>query len=50
MWKHFDTLIGMSFLPHSGGSYKQAPYEEIGLAEYNRTFDVRRSHRLEQVA
>ena len=36
MWKHFDSLIGMSFLPHSGGSYKQAPYEEIGLAEYNQ--------------
>jgi len=36
MWKNFDSLIGMSFLPHSGGSYKQAPYEEIDLAEYNQ--------------
>ena len=34
MWKHFDSLIGMSFLPHSGGSYKQAPYEEMTKAEY----------------
>ena len=34
MWKNFDSLIGMSFLPHSGGSYKQAPYEEISKAEY----------------
>ncbi|MCH1459331.1 MAG: hypothetical protein L7U64_03950 [Luminiphilus sp.] len=34
MWKNFDSLIGMSFLPHSGGSYKQAPYEEMTKAEY----------------
>lgn len=34
MWKNFDSLIGMSFLPHSGGSYKQAPYEEMTQAEY----------------
>jgi hypothetical protein len=26
----------MSFLPHSGSSYKQAPYEEIDLAEYTQ--------------
>lgn len=36
MWKNFDSLIGMSFLPHSGGSYKQAPYEEISKAEYTQ--------------
>jgi ribonucleoside-diphosphate reductase alpha chain len=36
MWKNFDSLIGMSFLPHSGSSYKQAPYEEIDLAEYTQ--------------
>ena len=34
MWKNFDSLIGMSFLPHSGGTYKQAPYEEIDRATY----------------
>lgn len=36
MWKNFDSLIGMSFLPHSGGSYKQAPYEEIDKATYTQ--------------
>ena len=34
MWKNFDSLIGMSFLPHDGGSYRQAPYEEIDKAAY----------------
>ena len=29
IWKNWDSMIGMSFLPHDGGSYKQAPYQEI---------------------
>lgn len=28
VWKHFDEMSGVSFLPYDGGSYKQAPYEE----------------------
>jgi ribonucleoside-diphosphate reductase alpha chain len=27
-------MVGMSFLPHDGGSYKQAPYQEIDEATY----------------
>lgn len=34
VWKHFDEISGVSFLPHDGGSYKQAPYEECTEAEY----------------
>ena len=34
MWKNFDSLIGMSFLPYDGGSYRQSPYEEIDKATY----------------
>jgi hypothetical protein len=26
----------MSFLPHDGGTYRQAPYEAITKAEYNQ--------------
>jgi ribonucleoside-diphosphate reductase alpha chain len=36
MWKNFDSLIGMSFLPYDGGSYRQAPYEAITKAEYTQ--------------
>lgn len=34
-YKHFDELSGVSFLPYDGGSYKQAPYQEIQEEEYN---------------
>jgi ribonucleoside-diphosphate reductase alpha chain len=29
VYDHFDSMSGVSFLPHDGGSYRQAPYEEI---------------------
>ena len=34
VWEHFDEISGISFLPWDGGSYKQAPYEEIDEATY----------------
>lgn len=34
VWNHFDEISGVSFLPEDGGSYKQAPYEEITKDEY----------------
>lgn len=33
--KNFDSVSGVSFLPHSEHSYKQAPYQEISEEEYN---------------
>ena len=35
VYKHFDMLSGVSFLPYDGGSYKQAPYQEITEDQYN---------------
>ncbi len=35
VWKHFDEISGVSFLPMDGGSYRQAPYEEITKDEYD---------------
>lgn len=35
MWKHFDSVSGVSFLPYSEHSYVQAPYEEITEERYN---------------
>jgi ribonucleoside-triphosphate reductase len=37
VYKHFDDLGGVSFLPHSDHSYRQAPYQEIDVVEYERT-------------
>ena len=34
IWDNWDSVAGMSFLPHDGGTYRQAPYEEISKAEY----------------
>lgn len=35
VYRNFDTLSGVSFLPHDGGSYKQAPYQELTEEEYS---------------
>ena len=34
VYKHFDEVSGISFLPHSEHSYKQAPYQEVTKEEY----------------
>ena len=34
VFKHFDEVSGISFLPHSDHSYKQAPYQECTKEEY----------------
>ena len=34
VYKHFDEVSGISFLPHSDHSYKQAPYQEVTREEY----------------
>lgn len=34
VYKHFDEISGVSFLPHDNGSYRQAPFQEITKQEY----------------
>jgi ribonucleoside-diphosphate reductase alpha chain len=34
VYKHFDEVSGISFLPHSDHTYKQAPYQEVSKEEY----------------
>jgi ribonucleoside-diphosphate reductase alpha chain len=34
VYKHFDEVSGVSFLPHSDHTYKQAPYQEITKEQY----------------
>jgi len=36
VYKHFDEVTGVSFLPMDGGTYKQAPYQECTEEEYNQ--------------
>lgn len=36
VWNHFDEVSGVSFLPHSEHSYRQAPYQEIDETTYNQ--------------
>jgi ribonucleoside-diphosphate reductase alpha chain len=35
VYENFDDLSGVSFLPHDGGTYKQAPYQELTKEEYD---------------
>ncbi len=35
VYENFDECTGVSFLPDDGGSYQQAPYEDITEEEYN---------------
>lgn len=34
VWKNFDSMSGVSFLPHSDHVYQQAPYQEITEGQY----------------
>ena len=34
VWKYFDEISGVSFLPHSNHTYQQAPYEDITKEQY----------------
>ena len=35
VYKNFDEMSGVSFLPHSDHSYQQAPYQEVDKDAYN---------------
>jgi len=36
VYKHFDEISGISFLPHSDHSYVQAPYQECTKEEFDK--------------
>jgi len=39
VYKNFDEMSGVSFLPHDGGSYQQAPYQEVTKEGYEELLD-----------
>ena len=36
VYKNFDEMSGVSFLPYSEHTYQQAPYEEVGKSDYKK--------------
>ena len=39
VYKHFDEISGISLLPHSDHSYRQAPYQDCTKQEYLAAFE-----------
>jgi ribonucleoside-diphosphate reductase alpha chain len=39
VYKHFDEMSGVSFLPYDGGTYQQAPYQEVSREVYQGLLD-----------
>tara|TARA_R100000951_G_scaffold108976_1_gene105654 strand:+ start:28325 stop:30226 length:1902 start_codon:yes stop_codon:yes gene_type:complete len=40
VYEHFDEMSGVSFLPHDGGTYQQAPYQECDKSDYDMLQEV----------
>ena len=40
VYKHFDEMSGVSFLPYNEHTYQQAPYQEIGKTEYEELLSL----------
>ncbi len=40
VYKHFDQISGISFLPHSNHTYQQAPYQECNESDYKALLDT----------
>jgi ribonucleoside-diphosphate reductase alpha chain len=38
MWDHRDTFNGLSVLPYDGGTYTQAPFEDIDEKEFKKRY------------
>jgi len=34
VYRHFDEVSGVSFLPYNEHTYQQAPYQEVGKSDY----------------
>lgn len=49
MWENRETYNGLSVLPYWGGTYKQAPFEDITEEEYNTRINTLRSIDLSKV-
>ena len=44
VYKNFDDIAGLSFLPYTDHLYQQAPYEQITRSEYLRGMKQQKNH------
>lgn len=44
VYSHFDEISGVSFLPHSDHSYRQAPFQEVTKEEYTAFVEKMPTH------
>ena len=49
MWKNRDCYNGLSVLPYDGGTYTQAPFEDIKKSEFNKLVKSLQDVNLENV-
>ena len=49
MWKNRDCYNGLSVLPYDGGTYTQAPFEDIKKSEFNKLVKSLQNVNLENV-
>ena len=40
VYKHFDEMSGVSFLPYNEHTYQQAPYQECGKSDYKELLSL----------
>jgi ribonucleoside-diphosphate reductase alpha chain len=40
VYKYFDEMSGVSFLPHSDHTYQQAPYQDVGKSDYDKLLSL----------
>jgi ribonucleoside-diphosphate reductase alpha chain len=40
VYKYFDEMSGVSFLPYNEHTYQQAPYQEVGKSEYEEMLSL----------
>jgi ribonucleoside-triphosphate reductase len=40
VYKHFDEMSGVSFLPYNEHTYQQAPYQEVSKNEYEKLLSI----------
>ena len=40
VYKHFDEMSGVSFLPYSEHTYQQAPYQDVGKSDYEQLLSL----------
>jgi ribonucleoside-triphosphate reductase len=40
VYKHFDEMSGVSFLPYNEHTYQQAPYQDVGKSDYENLLSL----------